>query len=85
MPGQHHGPSVAGILRRGEHSDVAQRQEAERATREATQLAIAKAQAADAEQAARAALEAQERVQAERQRLAAMARQEHEKAVQQLA
>jgi ATP-dependent exoDNAse (exonuclease V) alpha subunit len=53
VPGQHHGPAVSGILRRGEESEVAQRQDAERAAREsaqlAMQLAIARAQAAAAD------------------------------------
>ncbi|MCX7258540.1 MAG: MobA/MobL family protein [Polaromonas sp.] len=89
VPGQHHGPSVAGILLRGEHSDVAQRQEAERAARQAAQLeaqlviARAQAAAADAElqeleaqeatQAARAAQECELLAQAERQRQAQQA------------
>lgn len=55
VPGQHHGPAVSGILRRGEESEVAQRQAAERAARESAQLeaqlviARAQAEAADAE------------------------------------
>ena len=63
VPGQHHGPAVAGILRRGEPSEVAQRQAAERAVRESAQLeaqlAIARAQATAAN-AELAELEAQE-------------------------
>jgi hypothetical protein len=68
VPGQHHGPAVSGILRRGEGSEVAQRQAAERAARESAQLeaqlAIARAQAAAAD-AELQELEAQERTQAE--------------------
>lgn len=55
VPGQHQGPAVSGLISRGDYSEVAERQRAERATREhaqlAAQLAIAQAQAtaADAE------------------------------------
>lgn len=52
IPGQHYGPAVSGILSRSEPSDVAERMDAERATRERAQLeaqlAIARAQAAAA-------------------------------------
>jgi ATP-dependent exoDNAse (exonuclease V) alpha subunit len=74
VPGQHHGPAVSGILRRGEDSEVAQRQAAERATRERAQLeaqlAIVSAQATTAD-AELQALEAQEL--AEQERLQALA------------
>jgi ATP-dependent exoDNAse (exonuclease V) alpha subunit len=64
QPTQHHGPSVAGILRRGEDSEVAERQDAESAARAAAQLAaqlaIARAQATAAfEELAAAEAEAQ--------------------------
>ena len=77
VPGQHHGPAVSGIVRRGEDSEVAQRQAAERATRERAQLeaqlAIARAQATAAD-AELQALEAQE--QAEQAARAAHAERE---------
>lgn len=92
VPGQHHGPAVAGILRRGEESEVAQRQAAERAARENAQLeaqlviARAQAEAADAELQeleAQAEREAQEATQAaraaqERELLAQAERQRQE-------
>lgn len=63
VPGQHYGPAVAGLLSRGEHSDVAERMDAERATRERAQLeaqlAIARAQSVAAQSELRA-LEAAE-------------------------
>ena len=63
VPGQHYGPAVSGLLGRGEPSDVAERMDAERATRERAQreaqLAIARAQAAAAQSELRA-LEAAE-------------------------
>ena len=81
VPGQHHGPSVAGILRRGEHSEVAERQVAERAAREsaqlAMQLAIARAQAAAAD-AELQELEAQAEREAQEATQAARAAQERE-------
>lgn len=49
VPGQHQGPAVSGLLARGEQSDVAERQQAERAARESAQLAIARAQATAAD------------------------------------
>jgi hypothetical protein len=73
-PGQHHGPAVAGIVGRGEHSDVAERQEAERAAQLAAQLAIAQAQAtAAAQELADAEADEQARAQAESERQAAEA------------
>ena len=63
IPGQHYGPAVSGLLGRGEHSDVAERMDAERATRERAQLeaqlAIARAQSVAAQSELRA-LEAAE-------------------------
>lgn len=85
VPGQHHGPAVAGILRRGEESEVAQRQDAERAAREsaqlAMQLAIARAQAAAAD-AELQELEAQAQAQAEREAQEAAAVEQAARAAQ---
>lgn len=91
VPGQHHGPAVAGILRRGEESEVAQRQAAERAARESAQLeaqlviARAQAEAADSELQeleAQAEREAQEAAAAEQAARAAQEAQERAQADQ---
>lgn len=91
VPGQHHGPAVSGILRRGEESEVAQRQAAERAARESAQLeaqlviARAQAEAADAELQeleAQAESEAQEAAAAEQAARAAQEAQERAQAEQ---
>jgi hypothetical protein len=77
MPGQHHGPAVSGILARGEHSDVVERQDGERAAREMAQL---EAQITIARAQASAAVEELAAAQAEADAADAQARKERDAA-----